>query len=187
MEDAVYIVEYSSISHGIGMLDRMLKRSSLFVLFAGPICIGKYLIALGGDVADAKEAQDAGESAEPGELLSSYLLTSAHPTILSYFRTNKRQAPPANEAIGIFETKNAASGFISLDAALKSGRVWLMRLWIGRYIGGKFCYVLGGTVSDVREAVKAARAAILPREFVGDEVIASPDKATLALFLDAGR
>ena len=181
MEDAVYVVEFRSISYGIGALDRMVKNARVSVLYAGPICIGKYLVALGGDVADVLEAKEIGEAAGSPCVISAYLLTGAHPTILGYFSKKQRIASLTPESVGIFETKNAASGFMSLDAALKSGHVELLRLWLGQYLGGKFCYVVHGTLSDVQEAVKAARSAVAMLELVGDEVIASPDKATLSL------
>ena len=83
----------------------------------------------------------------------------------------------------MFETRNASSGFLSLDAALKSADVQLLRLWLGQFIGGKFCYVLGGGVSAVKSAVAAAAAAIPAKDKVDSRVIPSPDAATMALFV----
>lgn len=187
MSDAVYIVEFKSISQGIGVLDKMFKRSTLDLLYANPICIGKYLICVGGDVADALVAQQTAEAPEEGAPIASYLLTGAHPSIREYFR---RGIPPGYdrpEAIGIVETRNAASGFVSLDRALKSARVTLLKLWLGQLLGGKLCYVLGGGTSDIQSAVKAAAAAIPERELVGTREIPAPDRATMELFLKGGK
>lgn len=183
MGKAVYVVEYRSISHGIAALDKMLKRASLVLLHANPICIGKYLICVGGDVQDALEAQAAAEEPDGGTPFASFLLTGAHPSILAYFDGGvpKTHTPP--EAICMFETRNASSGFLSLDAALKSADVQLLRLWLGQFIGGKFCYVLGGGVSAVKSAVAAAAAAIPAKDKVDSRVIPSPDAATMALFV----
>lgn len=182
MSDAVYVVEFRSISHGIGVLDKMLKRSSLLLLHANPICIGKYLIAVGGDVADAREAKKAAEEPGGAAPIASYLLTGAHPAILGYFRHQRPGEQAVPDAIGIFETRNAASGFVSLDQALKSAQVRLLRLWLGQFLGGKFCYVLGGVLPDVQAAIGAATSSIPEKELVGSQVIAAPDQTTMALF-----
>jgi microcompartment protein CcmL/EutN len=191
MGDSIYITEYHSISYGVAALDRMVKRAPLLILHAEPICAGKYLIVLGGDAADVKEARDEAEA--PGRRLpmSGYLLTGTHPAILEYFRSGaKRSAARAErerpDAIGIFETRTVASGMRSLDRAMKSAHVRLLRLWMGRFIGGKLCYILGGTVSDAAEALKAAEAAVPGKEQIGGELIPSPDAAALSrLFANA--
>lgn len=186
MDSAIYVVEFRSIARGIAVLDKMLKGSSLALLHADPICIGKYLICLGGDVADVREAQNRAEA--PGEEapLASYLLTSAHPAVLGYFRHGAPPVAMAPDAIGIFETRNAASGFISLDAALKSAQVKLLRLWLGQFLGGKYCYVLGGSTSDVESALAAATAALPEKEQVGSQLVPMPDEMTLKLFVKGG-
>lgn len=183
MNDAIYVVEYRSISQGIGALDTMVKSADLTLLHANPICIGKYLICLGGDVADVEEAKTASYRDEGGAPMAAYLLTGTHPDVLGYFKKAKPMPCRKPEAIGIIETKNASSGFMSLDRSLKAASVCLLRLWLGQLLGGKFCYVLGGSVSDVQAAVNAAKYAIEEKELVGTRVIPSPDEATMNLFL----
>lgn len=183
MNDAIYVVEFRSISHGIGVLDRMLKRADVELAYANPICIGKYLVCICGDVDDVAEAKAAAEEPDVAAPLAGYLLTGAHPAIRAYFSRGAPRESAAPAAIGIFETKGAAGGFQSLDAALKSARVRLFKLWLGQLLGGKFCYVLGGGVSDVESAVRAAEKAIPEQEQVGSRVVLSPSPQTMERFL----
>lgn len=181
MSNAIYIVEFGSIPVGIDMLDRMIKRASLTIAYAKPVCIGKYLIVLGGDVADVREAQAAVSEAGEKRLLKEHLLTNAHRDILAYFK----RAPKTDEsiegasAVGILETVDAASGFKSLDAALKCSNVHLQQVWIGHYNGGKFSYVLTGNVEDVKMALSAGSQGLAERTLVDSRVIPSPDRKTL--------
>lgn len=180
MNDAVYIVEYRGISRGVVTLDRMLKRSGVMALYAAPICIGKYVIAVGGGVGDVMESKDEAERADG--LMASYLITGAHPGVLGYFRREKPPRPDAIEAVGIFETRNISSGFMSLDAALKNGRTGILRIWMGHFIGGKFCWVISGETSEVSSSLAWGRRAVSDAETVGSEIIPRPDPSTLALF-----
>lgn len=186
MREAVYIVEFGSISRGIGALDAMCKRADLALFHADPICIGKYLICAGGAVDAVMEAQAAAEIEGEQPRIASCVLTGTHPAILEYFR---RKTPPRGglpPAIGIFESRTAAKGFESLDAALKAAHVNLLRLWLGTQLGGKLCWVLGGSVSDVQSAIAAARGAITEREQAGSRVITAPSPTVAKLFIKGG-
>lgn len=182
MSKAIYIVEYRKVSQGIGVLDRMFKQASLSLLYANPICIGKYLICVGGDVADVCEAKSAAEQDEDGPPLAGYLLQRAHENIFAYFKGGLPKPVRKPDSIGIFETRNAASGFVSLDAALKRAQVDLAKLWLGQLLGGKFCYVLGGSTSDIESAMHAVKSAINENDIIGSRIVASPDADTLARF-----
>lgn len=187
MGKAIYVAEYRTISQGAGVLDSMCKHANLVLLHADPICIGKYLICVGGDVADVKEAQKAAEADSGGPPLANRLLLHAHPHILAYFARSLPQPDPRPDAIGIFEAQNASAGFASLDAALKHARVDLAKLWLGQLLGGKFCYVLGGSTSDIQSALQAAGDAAGEQDMAGRRFIASPDKSTLTRFYKGGR
>lgn len=190
MGKSIYVAEYYRISYGISALDRMLKKADVTLLHADPICIGKYLIVIGGDVEAVREASKIAEDSDQNILDGAYLLTGAHKSILDYFHKEKQggsqNESKSPEAIGIFETTNAASGFISMDAALKSGQVELVKIWLGHFLGGKLCYIIQGSVSDVQAAIAAAEKAInLPKrgKMAGKEIIPYPDKALRDIIL----
>ena len=65
MSEAVFLVEYNSVSYGVSVLDRIVKRSGVEVVYARPVCAGKYLIVVGGDVDDVSESQAEGEGLGP--------------------------------------------------------------------------------------------------------------------------
>ncbi|MCL2684098.1 MAG: BMC domain-containing protein [Synergistaceae bacterium] len=180
MRDAIYIVEYRSISRGVLTLDRMLKRSGVMALYAAPVCIGKYVIAVGGGVGDVMESKAEAEASDG--VIAGYLITGAHPSVLGYFRHERPREPGSPDAVGIFETRNISSGFMSLDAALKNGQTEITRIWMGNFIGGKFCWVIMGETSEVASSLAAAGLAISGGEIAGSELIPRPDASTLCLF-----
>lgn len=180
MNDAIYIVEYRSISRGVVTLDRMLKRSGVMALYAAPVCIGKYVIAVGGGVGDVMESKAESEASDG--ILAGYLITGAHPDVLGYFRREHPPKPGSPDAVGIFETRNIPSGFMSLDAALKNGRTDIIRVWMGHFIGGKFCWVISGETSEVSSSLAAAGRAVSGSVIAGSELIPRPDSSTLCLF-----
>jgi len=186
MSEAIYVVEFRSISRGIGALDAMCKRTRFALLYANPVCIGKYLICVGGDVADVTEAKTAAETDGEEPPFADCLLTGTHPAILGYFKKENPAAKHIPAAIGIFETRSAAGGFKSLDTALKSARTELLRVWIGNRLGGKLCWVLGGSVSDVQSAVKAAGEAVSEQECAGSHIIVAPDSLVADIFIKGG-
>lgn len=189
MSEAIYIVEYASIPVGVDLLDRMVKRSSVFIIHAKPVCIGKFLIVLGGDVDDVREAQAAAAAAGEKRLLQQYLLTHAHGQILAYFRRapERKESRSEASAVGILETLDAVNGFRSLDSALKGGNVRLEQVWLGHFMGGKFCYLLTGQVEDIRTALAAAESGLEEKRVVDSRVIPSLDGKTLEYLLKAQR
>ncbi len=180
--EAVYVVEFTSISRGIGALDQMCKRAGLAVFYTNPVCIGKYLICVGGDVADMLEVRAAAEAEGDEPPIASCLITGTHPAILRYFGREKSAEVQTREALGIFETRNAASGIKSLDAALKAARVELVRVWLGTQLGGKLCWVVSGGVSDVKCGIAAARDSVSLKEQAGSRVVIAPTPLVLQQF-----
>ena len=175
MSEAIYVVEFRSISRGIGALDNMCKRTRFELLYAAPVCIGKYLICVGGDIADITEAQNAAETDDDEMPFSSRLLTGIHPAILSYFKKGQTKTDEMPAAMGVFETTSAAQGFFSLDKALKGAQAKLMRVWICNTIGGKLCWVLGGSTSDIQSAIRVAKDSVPENEQAGNRIIIAPD------------
>lgn len=181
MSKAIFIVEYSSIPAGIDSLDRMVKRAPMSIIYAKPVCIGKFLIVVGGEVENLREARDEVAKTGGKKLIRQHLLTNAHEDILKYFAPAQRgkTSMDGKTALGILETRDASSGFQSLDAGLKSGSVRLEEVWIGHFIGGKFCYILSGLVGDISTALEAAEAVLPEKTFLDKRIIPSPDEKAL--------
>ncbi|MGC9329097.1 MAG: BMC domain-containing protein, partial [Candidatus Hinthialibacter sp.] len=60
MSQAIGMIELSSIGIGHEVEDAMLKASSVDLLVARTICSGKYVVIVGGEVADVQSSVDAG-------------------------------------------------------------------------------------------------------------------------------
>ena len=66
VEPALGLLELESIAAGIAAGDAMAKRAPIEVIRAGTVHPGKYLILVGGSVADVEEALAAGREVGAG-------------------------------------------------------------------------------------------------------------------------
>ena len=60
IEPALALLEFNSIAAGIQAADAMVKRAPIDVIKAGTVQPGKYLVLIGGQVADVDESLAAG-------------------------------------------------------------------------------------------------------------------------------
>ena len=60
MMNAIGVIESSSIAKGFEICDAMAKASLVTILEAAPICPGKYMIIIGGLVADVTHSIQTG-------------------------------------------------------------------------------------------------------------------------------
>lgn len=158
MQPAVALLELGSIAAGIEAGDAMAKRAPIDVIHAGTVHPGKYLVLVGGAVADVEEALAAGCAVGADEVLDAVLLPNVHPDVIAAIRG--RRARGTGEALGIVETPTVASIIDAADAGLKGARVRLLELRLADGLGGKGYLLFDGTVSDVEAAVESATARI---------------------------
>ncbi len=155
---ALALVELDSIAIGIEAGDAMAKRAPIDVLYAGTVHPGKYLVLVGGAVADVEEALDAGRAVGGVSVLDTVLLADVHPDVVAALRGTRRMA--ASEALGIIETPTVAAIIEAADAGVKGARARLLELRLADDIGGKAYLLFGGPVADVEAAVEIGRARI---------------------------
>ncbi|HJW21397.1 MAG TPA: BMC domain-containing protein [Candidatus Limnocylindrales bacterium] len=155
---ALALVELDSIAIGIEAGDAMAKRSPIDVLYAGTVHPGKYLVLVGGAVADVEEALDAGRAVGGSSILDTVLLADIHPDVVAALRGTRRTT--ASEALGIIETQTVAAIIEAADAGVKGARVRLLELRLADDIGGKAYLLFGGPVADVEAAVEIGHARI---------------------------
>jgi len=103
----VGFLELSTIARGIQVVDSLLKKASVEILFSYPASSGKYLIAFAGEVEDVKSAFARGKEIASSFLLDSFLLPNIHPEILE--RLQEKLFLEEMEAIGVLETSTCAS------------------------------------------------------------------------------
>ena len=155
MQPAIALLELDSIAVGIETGDAMAKRSPIDVIYAGTVHPGKYLVLVGGAVADVEEALEAGRAVGGPSILDVVLLADVHPQVVAAIRGTRR--PSSGEALGIIETQTVAAIIDAADAGVKGARVRLLELRLADGIGGKAYLLFGGGVADVEAAVELGR------------------------------
>jgi microcompartment protein CcmL/EutN len=152
IEPALGLLELDSIAAGIEAGDAMAKRAPIDVIRAGTVHPGKYLVLVGGAVADVEEALDAGREVAAAAVLDVVLLPNVHPEVVPAMRGARREAE--GEALGVIETATVAAIIEAADAGLKGARVHLLELRLADDLGGKGYLLFDGTVADVEAAVE---------------------------------
>jgi microcompartment protein CcmL/EutN len=172
LQPALGLLELDSIAAGIRTGDAMVKRSPVSVLYAGTVHPGKYLVLVGGEVAEVEEALDAGREVAAPALLDQLYLPDAHPRLAAVLRGGRGSGEPAGEALGVVETGTVAALLGAADRGLKGAAVTLAELRVADDLGGKAYCLFAGEVADVEAAVEAAVAGLAsPGLLLGEAVI----------------
>lgn len=154
IEPALGLLELDSIAAGIEAGDAMAKKAPIDVIRAGTVHPGKYLVLVGGAVADVEEALDAGRETGAAAVRGVVFLPNVHPTVVAALRGAR--AEPVGEALGIVETGTVAATIDAADAGMKGARVLLLELRLADDLGGKGYLLFDGPVAEVEAAVEAA-------------------------------
>jgi microcompartment protein CcmL/EutN len=153
MQPSISLVETNSVARGIFVGDAMMKKADVRLLEARPVCPGKYIVLIGGDVGEVQESHAAGVAAAGDSLVDQLILPNVH---LSPFPAMMSATPPGDaEALGIVETISVASTIVSADAAAKAAEVNMLEIRLANGLGGKSYFFLEGAVADVEAAVAA--------------------------------
>ena len=150
---AIGALETNVIARGILVADTIVKTAKVELLFASPVCPGKYLILIQGTVAAVKSSLIAG-SEIAGETLVNYtIIPNIHPDVFPAIAGTTKIDKTG--AIGVIETYSAPSAIMAGDEAVKSAQVQLMEIRMSRAIGGKAFVIFTGEVGAVRAAIEA--------------------------------
>ncbi len=156
---AIAMLETSSIARGIEATDAMMKRATVDLLMTTIVPRGKYLVLIGGAVADVEAALRAGRETAGSTVVDEFFIQNVHPQLPAAIKGKVKV--DSLEAVGIIETKEIASAIYAADAAVKAANVTLIEA--RNQPGAKGMVVVTGDVGAVRSAVAAGVAAI-PRE-----------------------
>lgn len=185
IEPALGLLELESIAAGIEVGDAMAKRAPIEVLRAGTVHPGKYLVLVGGAVADVEEALEAGRELGGLSVRDTTFLANIHPAVVEAARGARTEARP--EALGIIETATVAAAIRAADAGLKGAQVRLLELRLADDLGGKGYLLFGGEVTDVEAAVEIGAAAVGGTRGLHTRVIASLHREMAAELAADGR
>ena len=173
--EAIGILESNSIAKGIEAADAVLKAADTALLYAKPVCPGKYTILFYGDVAAVNASLDAGADVIDAHLVDSVVIPRIHPQVIQ--ASSLSTAPDGVNAVGVMEFFSVTAAVYAADAAAKAADVTLLDVRLGVGIGGKSFAVLTGEVAAVEEAVRCGMAAGEEKGLaVTSTVIPSPRK-----------
>ena len=173
--EAIGILESNSIAKGIEAADAVLKAADTALLYAKPVCPGKYTILFYGDVAAVSASLDAGAAVIDAHLVDSVVIPRIHPQVIQAISLST--APDGVNAVGVMEFFSVTAAVYAADAAAKAADVTLLDIRLGVGIGGKSFAVLTGEVAAVEEAVRCGMAAGEEKGLaVTSTVIPSPRK-----------
>ncbi len=151
--NALGMIETNSIPMGVNAGDAMLKAATVELVCAQPVCAGKYIVLVTGEVAAVKEAVAAGKETAGSHLIDSMIIPNIH-----------EQVPKAINAcndigkvssVGVMEAFSLCAAVVVADAAVKAADVDLIDVRLGRGLGGKSFITLTGEVAAVRAAIAA--------------------------------
>ena len=150
---AIGLVEFNSIAKGIEAADAMLKAAQVEILFSRPICPGKYVVLITGDVAAVENSVKKGAELGEGTVVDDFVLPNVHPNVLPAITSTSILGDI--HSLGVIETFSIAAAIVAADTAVKAGDVDLIEIRLGLGIGGKSFITLTGEVSAVKAAVEA--------------------------------
>lgn len=182
MYRSIGMIELTSIARGVYTADQMLKTSYVELVSATPVCPGKYIAILQGDVAAVESAIEAGIEAAGEYLLDSFVLPNVHPAVFPAITATT--TPEGKGALGIMEAFSMATMIIAADAALKAADVQALELRLGSGLGGKAYFTFTGDVAAVEASVEAGKAVVKEKGLLVDvEVIPAPSERLWASLL----
>jgi len=169
---AIGIVELNSLARGTVTADAMAKRAPVDILESHPICPGKFLIIVAGEVDDVNEAMDAGMHYGGYTMTDSTIIEHLHPQVLPAIQG--ANPVPGISSVGLLETWVSPSCVIAADAACKAAEITLIEVRLANGLGGKAYMTLTGELHAVEAAMEAAVAAVASGQLIRHEIIPAP-------------
>lgn len=169
------MIELNSIARAVETADVMMKAGEVELVFSKPVCPGKFIIMVSGDVGAVKASVTAGLDKAGQFAVENFIIPNVNPQVLNAFNG----ANPVEEvnAVGVMEFFSIAASVKAADYAVKAAQVRLLDIRLGINIGGKSFVVLSGDVSAVTEAVEsAARGSFEEGTLINKAVISNPSK-----------
>lgn len=161
----VGFLEFNSIIRGIKAADSMLKKATVRILMATTVSSGKYILMFDGEVDEVKSSFSAGKK----HALDSFVIPNMEPAILQAL--NSEPVIDKLDAIGMIETSTCASCIESLDIALKTASVSLLKIHLAKGIAGKAYFVINGEMGDVEAAIFACSKLTIKKNTLVEKII----------------
>jgi len=173
--NALGMVEWRGIARGIAATDALLKSSPVELVLATPVCPGKFVAMVSGEVGAVRNAVRTAVDFDSENVVDSLVLGTVHPSVVPAL-TGTSAVRAARGALGVIETFSCAAAIKAGDAAAKGGQVQLLEIRLARGLGGKSLVLFQGEIAAVQAAAERAVAAVENGLIVGKEVISSPHR-----------
>lgn len=171
IDPALALLEFSSIAAGIQSADAMVKRAVLDVIHAGTVQPGRFLVLIGGTVAEVEEALKAGLNTAPDAVNDHIFLPGVHADVVKAL-AGTRDVQNLDGALGVVETRTVPAAIHAADRGVKGAQVALMEIRLADGLGGKGIVLFTGGVSDVEAALEIIDGALQESQKVRQVVIA---------------
>jgi microcompartment protein CcmL/EutN len=166
MERAIGTFELISVARGVATVDAMLKAANVKLFHASPICPGKYLIVVWGQVGAVRNALNAGKQVAEEMLTDEMLLPNVHPSVFPALACTTEVGDMG--ALGVVEALAAPCIIEAADAAAKAAKVVLIEIRLGRGMGAKSFFSMGGDISEVKIALTVAKELVASKGLLVD-------------------
>jgi microcompartment protein CcmL/EutN len=167
--NSIGLIELTSIASGMLAADTMLKTSEVELILSRTICSGKYIVLVGGNVAEVQTAVDAAEVSLDYAVIDTFVIPNVHKDI---FPALSGHSGVENlEALGIIESFSVASLIEGADAAVKAATVRLIEIRLAMALGGKAFVTITGEVAAVTSAVEAGAKVIADKGLLVNKIV----------------
>ncbi|RTZ98485.1 MAG: propanediol utilization protein [Deltaproteobacteria bacterium] len=151
---AIGMVELNSIAKGVEAGDEMIKAADVDLIMAQPICAGKYMVLVSGDVDSVERAGEVGRETAAEFLVGDFVIPNVHDAVFPALTATTRIQEI--NSLGVVETFSVASAIMAADAAVKAAGVDIIEIRCATGLGGKSFFYLTGDVSSIESAMDAA-------------------------------
>lgn len=169
IDPALALLEFTSIAAGVLAGDAMVKCATLDVVHAGTVQPGRFLVLVGGAVAEVEEAVKAGRESAPESLHDHIFLPGVDPKVVQALGGGR--SPKADDALGIVETCTVSAAIHAADKGVKGAEVNLLEIRLADGLDGKGLVFFTGIVSDVEAALEIVDGALESAQKVKHVVI----------------
>jgi len=153
-EPALGMIEFKSVAKGIYATDFMVKKAPIRILETHPICPGKYMTLICGEVADVEEAIAAGMKAGDDLVIQDLFIPNLHQDIIPAITATTHIEKFG--AIGVVETFSIATCVVAADFACKEAPIKMVEIRLANGLGGKAYFVMTGELYNVEASIKVA-------------------------------
>lgn len=165
----IALLEFNSIAAGIQSADVMVKKAPITLLQVTPVCPGKFIILIYGDVSSVDSSLKEGIEGREIYLVDKLFLPNAHSYLIPAITGTT--VIKEIKSLAVIETFSVASCIIAADAACKAAQVELIIMRLACGLGGKAYFTMTGELPDIEASYDAALKSIAENGLLVNGVI----------------